>query len=136
MGIFNWLNKGVDVEGGQEEKNEVAPEMPEEMDAELRRKQAFNRLVNGNGALTPKSQLDGKKTVQIYLIKTNDDIGEVVEKLKSGEPAIVNLSKISKAEMQHTEDFLSGVVFALKAHISTFAPNIYLITPHGVVISN
>jgi len=134
MGFFNWLNKGVDVEGDEEEIVD-APDMPQEMDAELRRKQAFNRLVNG-GDITPPSQIEGKKTVQIYLIKTNDDIGEVVEKLKMGEPAIVNLSKISKTEMQRTQDFLSGVVFVLKAHISTFAPNIFLITPHGVVISN
>ena len=136
MGFFNWLHKGVDVEGDEEEEVIQAPDMPEEMDAELRRKQAFNRLVNGEGPITPQSQIDGKKTVQIYLIKTNDDIGEVVEKLRAGEPAIVNLSKISKAEILRTQDFLSGVVFVLKAHISTFAPNIFLITPHGVVISN
>ena len=135
MGLFNWFNKGVDIEGNEEEQVEQAPDMPQEMDAELRRKQAFHRLVNGEGP-TPPSQIEGKKTVQIYLIKTNEDLGEVVEKLKMGEPAIVNLSKISKSEMQRTEDFLSGVVFVLKAHISTFAPNIFLITPHGVVISN
>lgn len=132
MGFFDWFKKGVDIEGGQDSSQELQPNIDSD---EMRRKQAFNRLVFGTDQVAPQAE-EGKKTVQIYMIKTNDDLQEVVEKLKAGEPAIANLSKVSKNEVQRTQDFLSGVVFVLGAHISTFAPNIFLITPSGVEIMN
>ena len=138
MGVFDWFKKGVDVEGDELEE-EVAQQSTPTSDEEARRKQAFNRLVYGTNTYgtneIAKPEVEGKKAVKIYMVKTNDDLQEVVDRLKAGEPVIVNLSKVSKGEVQRTQDFLSGVVFVLGAHISTFAPNIFLVSPDNVEIT-
>lgn len=133
MGVFDWFKKGVDVESDEQDTIDKQPQNISE-DDETRRKKAFERLVRGTDEIA-KPAPEGKKTVQIYMVKTNDDLREVVDKLKSGEPAVVNLSKVSKGEVQRTQDFLSGVVFVLGAHISTFAENIFLISPDNIEIT-
>ena len=132
MGIFDWIKKGVDIDGGSENGKAEQNHPPLDDDA-YRRKQAFDKLVHGDSP-PPSPQVDGKRTVQVYLIKTNQDLAEVIKKLKNNEPSIVDLSRISKAEIERTQDFLSGVVFALEAHISSFQENMFLITPKGVKI--
>lgn len=135
MGIFDWAKKGVDVDG----QENAIDETPQLQDDAYRRKEAFKKLINGDDNRQTMSQ-ETKRTVRVFLVKTNQDLSEVVSIIKSGEPAIVDLSKVSKSEVQRTQDFLSGVVFALEAHISSFQNdanvqnNMFLITPKGVII--
>jgi len=136
MGIMKWLSKGVDVEKPEEEQTRQE-NVVQEQEEVMRRRKAYLQLTNGQANDTLSTQTaNTKKTVNIYQIKSNEDISTIVDVLNAGEPVIINLSKISKNEIQRTLDFISGVIFVLKAHTSMIANNMYLITPQGVKIAN
>ena len=107
-------------------------------------KLAFEKLTRGENPIakeqpskpsaTTNETIQGSQEVSVFNIKTNQDLDVVVDYINRGEPVIANLGKVTKKEQQRTQDFLSGVVFALNANISLLVQDMYLITPEGIVI--
>ncbi len=144
MGIFDWMYKNNDnIDEKQQEKVIENLVSPEDEDAK-KRKLAFEKLTRGENPIakedvnkpniTTNETTQGSQEVSVFNIKTNQDLEIVVDYINRGEPVIANLGRVSKKEQQRTQDFLSGVVFALNANISLLVQDMYLITPYGVVI--
>lgn len=144
MGIFDWMYKNNDnIDEKQQEKVIENLVSPEDEDAK-KRKLAFEKLTRGENSIakedvnkpniTTNETTQGSQEVSVFNIKTNQDLEIVVDYINRGEPVIANLGRVSKKEQQRTQDFLSGVVFALNANISLLVQDMYLITPYGVVI--
>jgi cell division inhibitor SepF len=62
------------------------------------------------------------------------DAQKAAERLKTGEPQIVNLEKALPADAQRLIDFLSGVVCALNGDVQKVSEGAYLFTPSSVMI--
>ncbi len=144
MGIFDWMYK--DNEEPQIKKQDKVVEnfISQEDEDAKKRKLAFERLTRGENPISKEETIktnittnettQGSQEVSVFNIKTNQDLDVVVDYITRGEPVIANLGKVSKKEQQRTQDFLSGVVFALNANISLLVQDMYLITPYGIVI--
>lgn len=72
----------------------------------------------------------------VFFNPTNyEEIKRLVEYLKQGEPAIVNLDKISETEAQRSLDFISGAACALGGKLQRITGNYFLVTPDGYNIT-
>lgn len=92
--------------------------------------QQFSNHSFGEG-LTNSVGGYGSKNFVFFTPKTYDDVKSLVDFLRQGEPAIINLDEISDKDAQRTLDFISGAVCALSASIQRISGNIFLIAPEG-----
>ena len=76
----------------------------------------------------------GTKNVVFYYPKNYQDVQKIVDLLKQGESAIINLDGISDDEAQRMLDFVSGAVYALNGSTQRVSGNIFLLTPEGLNI--
>ena len=144
MGIFDWMYKDENEVEVKEQKQTINNIISQEDEEAKKRKLAFEKLTRGENPIakeqpskpsaTTNETIQGSQEVSVFNIKTNQDLDVVVDYINRGEPVIANLGKVSKKEQQRTQDFLSGVVFALNANISLLVQDMYLITPYGIVI--
>lgn len=72
----------------------------------------------------------------IYEPETPEDVETLINHLKRGEPAIVNLDKPAEAIGQRILDMVSGAVFALNGSMHRIRDNLFLLTPEGVEIAD
>lgn len=77
----------------------------------------------------------GSKNFVFFKPKNYEDVKSLVEFLRQGEPAIINLDDITSDEAQRTLDFVSGAVCALSGSIQRISGNIFLIAPDGYNIT-
>ena len=144
MGIFDWMYKDENEVEVKEQKQTINNIISQEDEEAKKRKLAFEKLTRGENPIakeqpskpsaTTNETIQGSQEVSVFNIKTNQDLDVVVDYINRGEPVIANLGKVTKKEQQRTQDFLSGVVFALNANISLLVQDMYLITPYGIVI--
>ena len=144
MGIFDWMYKDENEVEVKEQKQTINNIISQEDEEAKKRKLAFEKLTRGENPIakeqpskpsaTTNETIQGSQEVSVFNIKTNQDLDVVVDYINRGEPVIANLGKVTKKEQQRTQDFLSGVVFALNANISLLVQDMYLITPEGIVI--
>lgn len=73
----------------------------------------------------------GSKTFVFFKPKNYEEVKSLINYLKQGEPAIINLDDISDAEAQRILDFISGAVCALTGTIQRISGNIFLLAPEG-----
>lgn len=77
----------------------------------------------------------GSKNFVFFNPSNYEDIKNLVEYLKQGEPAIVNLDHISESEAQRSLDFVSGAACALGGKLQRITGNYFLVTPDGYNIT-
>ena len=76
----------------------------------------------------------GQKNVVIYYPKNYEEVQNLIDFLKQGESAVMNLDGVSDAEAQRILDFVSGAVYALSGSIQRITGNIFMLTPEGLNI--
>lgn len=76
----------------------------------------------------------GTKNVVIFTPKSYEDVQTLIDYLKQGESAIVNLDGIEESEAQRMMDFVSGAVYALNGSVHRITGNIFILTPEGLNI--
>lgn len=74
--------------------------------------------------------------IVVYRPATPEEVEKVINFLKRGEPAVVNLNELDDAASQRILDFLSGAIFALSGNIHRVTGNIFLLSPSGVEIQS
>ena len=142
MSLLNWVMKGVEQENDKSnEKIDEGIQQDKFNNDIQKRKEALRKLTQGQNPLEKNDvennvshSKEQKKSVEVYSVKTNDDLTVILNFIKNGEPIIINIKKVSKEENQKLQDFLSGMIFALDAHISLLLDDMYLITPKNVKI--
>lgn len=74
--------------------------------------------------------------VHVVVVKSFDDAREIGDRMKDGQPVIVNLQGIDKDVRRRLLDFASGLVYGLGASIKAVAGNdVVLLTPPNVEVS-
>lgn len=73
----------------------------------------------------------GSKNFVFFSPKSYDDVKSLINYMRQGEPAIINLDEISDSEAQRILDFISGAVCALAGSVQRISGNIFLIAPEG-----
>jgi cell division inhibitor SepF len=95
------------------------------------------------GSLTPTHTTEQRHTFRIAQIRGSisltqvanfTDTQKVADRLKSGEPQIVNLEKTEPATAERLIDFLNGVTYALDGCVEKVSDGAYLFTPAHIAI--
>ncbi len=75
------------------------------------------------------------QNIVMYKPKNLMDVQGLIDYLKRGEPAIINLNDIIEEDAQRMLDFVSGATYALSGNIHRIVTNIFLLSPEGVEIT-
>ncbi len=158
MGLFNWLMKGMGFEGEDADQNNNASNSSEQKEKKRKRKKEevavdmettdrntyaanpdqFNTAGRYDMGATYLGQQNmggyGTKNVMFVFPKNYNEVQKLVDYLKQGESAILNLDGISDDEAQRMLDFVSGAVYALNGSTQRVSGNIFLLTPEGLNI--
>jgi cell division inhibitor SepF len=64
-----------------------------------------------------------------------NDAQEVGDRIKAGQPVIVNLQGLDRSLQRRLVDFCSGLTYALDGTMSKAADQVFLLTPSGISVS-
>ncbi|GIU88009.1 MAG: hypothetical protein KatS3mg009_2524 [Acidimicrobiia bacterium] len=73
--------------------------------------------------------------VHVMEPKGFNDAQEVGDRLKSGQPVILNLQGVERDLQRRLIDFSSGLAYALNGTMSKAADQVFLLTPSNVEVS-
>jgi cell division inhibitor SepF len=73
-------------------------------------------------------------SITVMPVSSFADIQKAADRLKSGEPQIVNLEKTPPEVAERLIDFLNGVTYALDGFVEKVAEGAYLFTPSHIAI--
>jgi cell division inhibitor SepF len=73
-------------------------------------------------------------SITVMPVSTFADVQKAADRLKAGEPQIVNLEKTSPDVSERLIDFLNGVTYALDGYVERIADGAYLFTPSHIAI--
>jgi cell division inhibitor SepF len=74
--------------------------------------------------------------VQVVEPKGFNDAQEVGERIKSGQPVIVNLQGVDSDLKRRLIDFCSGLTYAIGGSMSRVSDQVFLLTPANVDVSD
>lgn len=75
-----------------------------------------------------------ESSISVMPVGTFADIQKAADRLKSGEPQIINLEKAPAEVAERLIDFLNGVTYALDGYVEKIAEGAYLFTPSHITI--
>jgi|GEM_PF-2044563 len=158
MGLFNWLMKGMNNEDDEdsvaerkvvEKERKKGRKKDKDIAKDVEQQSAYSqssfaadpdqfntagRFENEYGQQSLNMGGYGTKNVVFFYPKDYQDIQKLVDFLKQGESAILNLDGINDDEAQRMLDFVSGAVYALNGSTQRVSGNIFLLTPEGLNI--
>jgi cell division inhibitor SepF len=75
-----------------------------------------------------------KGSITLQTVENFADTQKVADRLKAGEPQVVNLEKTTPDIAERLIDFLNGVTYALDGYVEKVAEGAYLFTPSHIAI--
>lgn len=76
-----------------------------------------------------------KGSIALTTVSNFTDTQKVADRLKAGEPQIVNLEKTDSEVAERLIDFLNGVTYALDGFVEKVSEGAYLFTPQHIAIN-
>lgn len=73
-------------------------------------------------------------SISVMPVGTFADIQKAADRLKSGEPQIINLERTPPEVSERLIDFLNGVTYALDGYVEKISEGAYLFTPSHIAI--
>lgn len=74
-------------------------------------------------------------SISVMPVSTFADVQKAADRLKAGEPQIINLEKTDSNSAERLIDFLNGVTYALDGSVEKVAEGAYLFTPSHISIN-
>ena len=74
------------------------------------------------------------QSISVMPIASFGDVQKAADRLKAGEPQIVNLEKTPPEVAERLIDFLNGVTYALDGYVEKVSEGAYLFTPSHIAI--
>lgn len=74
-------------------------------------------------------------SISVMPVSTFADVQKAADRLKAGEPQIINLEKTDANSAERLIDFLNGVTYALDGSVEKVAEGAYLFTPSHISIN-
>jgi cell division inhibitor SepF len=75
-------------------------------------------------------------TISVSQVQNFTDTQKVADRLKEGEPQVVNLEKTPAEVAERLIDFLNGVTYALDGYVEKVSEGAYLFTPSHIAIQS
>ncbi len=94
----------------------------------------YSRQAVGRDDYTPKSTKNFNN-LMVYKPMSETDSKTIIDFVRRGEPAIIDLEKAEVQVSQRILDFVSGAVYALSGTVHRVSGNIFLLSPKGVEVT-
>lgn len=91
-------------------------------------------VTSGTSAVRPVAQTQPGKVTTIN-IESFNDAQLIGDRMRSGQPVIVNVAGVDKELLRRIIDFSSGVVYVLNAKMERVTEKVYLLTPANSEVS-
>ena len=78
---------------------------------------------------------DNKGPVSIFSPTSYEEVGKIIDALKSNKTAIVHLTELKAETAIRVIDMLSGAIYALGGGVYEMEKNIFMFSPVGVEIN-
>lgn len=75
-----------------------------------------------------------EQSISVMPVGSFGDVQKAADRLKSGEPQIINLEKTPPDVAERLIDFLNGVTYALDGYVEKISEGAYLFTPSHIAI--
>jgi len=100
---------------------------------------SYNARVSGGSVGSPRKDTfriahAREGSITVMPVSSFADIQKAADRLKAGEPQIVNLEKTPPEVAERLIDFLNGVTYALDGFVEKVAEGAYLFTPSHIAI--
>ena len=126
----------------QPTRRDVPPERDRhERTSEDRHREDRNRgtrsegpTTSGTSAVRPFAQTQPGKVTTIN-VESFNDAQLIGDRMKSGQPVIINVAGVDKELLRRIIDFSSGVVYVLSAKMERVTEKVYLLTPANSDVS-
>ena len=136
MGFLNKILKGL---GFEDEEEEIVKE-PKNIKKKENKKQTkmaasfnLNEIEEENAVIEqPKEETtpvieDSGFSIEMFKLKSQQDVQNLIEKLKQGIKVIANAEQLSSQDLTRSLDFLTGAVFALDLKMQKLDDKIFII---------
>ena len=94
----------------------------------------YTRISAANDDFSTKSARNFN-TLMVYKPMTETESKTIIDFIKRGEPAIIDLEEAEVQVSQRILDFVSGAAYALSGTVHRVSGNIFLISPSGVEVT-
>lgn len=78
---------------------------------------------------------ESKGPVSIFSPTSYDDVGKIIDALKSNKTAIVHLTELKAETAIRVIDMLSGAIYALGGGVYEMEKNIFMFSPSGIEVN-
>ena len=81
---------------------------------------------------------DKSQNVELRVMRPEsyDEVGSVADNLLEGCTVVLNVEALDRTTILRMLDFLNGVTYATDGEIKKVAPNTYIVTAHGVDVTD
>ena len=80
----------------------------------------------------PEAFVTSNSNIATFKPTSFEDVGEIIDQLLEGKPAIVNLTEVRENTAQRVVDLLSGAIYAINGNLCELQKDVYIFTPNGV----
>ncbi len=91
-------------------------------------------VTSGTSAVRPMAQSQPAKVTTIN-VESFNDAQLIGDRMKSGQPVIINVAGVDRDLLRRIIDFSSGVVYVLNAKMERVTEKVYLLTPANAEVS-
>lgn len=74
--------------------------------------------------------------ISLFRPRVFEEVQEMVDRLKSRGPIVVNLDRAERELAQRMLTFLSGALYAIEGEMYELGPGVYLVSPNSVHVSD
>lgn len=117
-----WAGEPEDEEDGYDEPPSRPAHTPRPTTSTTRRSETLRLATNREGSIT------------VMPVTSFTDIQRAADRLKAGEPQIINLERTPAEVSERLIDFLNGVTYALDGYVEKISEGAYLFTPSHISI--
>jgi len=144
MGFFDFLNKNIRIDGGNEQRtyipsmDNVVPQYEEKKFESnfVNVKEPINQQIQTNGTIQVAVQYGfGAPTIRkIILFEPGDfkDVKTILDFIGNKELIAVNLNNVTDEVAQRILDFISGASYSIGSAVTRHEQSIFVIAPRGV----
>ena len=128
----NIFGRWMDQFRGRPEQEEEYEETPARAAAVRGSARSYNAPTSSQDTFRIASARES--SISVMPVSSFGDIQKAADRLKAGEPQIINLEKCPAEVSERLIDFLNGVTYALDGYVEKVAEGAYLFTPSHIAI--
>ena len=129
--FMNKLRKGI----GKDDSTDI-PEFPTYEEVTPMNAEKNEERKPATPIVASAGDSDANLELKVVRPAAFDEVSEIADHLLDGRTVVLNLELLDNVQIVRMLDFLNGVTYSTDGEIKNVAKNTFIITPHGVDVSD